>query len=119
MMNTAAPALIQNENANGTTSAKVAPEVIKLTNMLQATGDTHEAGKYTLLFDKTNGLVPRFYHYKAKLIDFKKEVLKMQAFNQSVDSTKEVLRRTIVNHAKYGFTVALDINTQMPDWKSK
>ena len=54
-------------------SAATAPEVVQMTNLLTATADTHQANRYVLLFDKTNGLVSRFYHYKAKLIDLKKE----------------------------------------------
>ena len=43
----------------------------------------------------------------------------MKAFKQDVDHTKEILRQSIVNHAKFGFTVALDVNMEMPDWKTK
>lgn len=95
------------------------PGELKFTKMLEATAGSQAEGKHTLMFDRTGGLIPRFYYYKAKLIDFNKEVLKMKAKNQTVDAAKEVLRQSIVNAAKWGQTIVLDIDMQMPDWKSK
>ena len=60
-------------------NARIVPEEIQFTNLQQVASNSLEQKKYAVIFDKTDGLPATFYHYKARCVDFNKELLKAQA----------------------------------------
>ena len=54
-----------------------APVEIKLTQLIDAYKTAKDNKQYALFFDKTNGNAATFFHYKARLKDFNKEIMKI------------------------------------------
>ena len=48
-----------------------------MNSLIDAYKGAHEEGKYCLIFDKTQGNVATFFHYKARLKDLNKEIMRI------------------------------------------
>ena len=53
-----------------------------LKNLVDLYELAREANKFCVFFDKTQGNVATFFHYKARLKDFYKEIMKVEAGRQ-------------------------------------
>ena len=51
------------------------------------------------------------------MIEFNKELLKLEARGQTVNDATEVLRSQIIKNAKFGDILAIKMGSYMPDWK--
>ena len=62
-------------------SGSVNVEEIKLTQLLEAYKGALEEKKYSIFFDGSGGNAATFFHYKNKLRDFNKEIMKINNGN--------------------------------------
>ncbi len=68
-------------------------ETIKLTYLVDAFNIARdEKQKYGIFFDKTGGNAATFFHYKAKLRDFFKELFRVEQGIQTKEQAAEVFR---------------------------
>jgi hypothetical protein len=76
-------------------------------------------GKYCVVFDK-KGVCAQFFGYQANLLDFDRDILKVQTESQTVDEALEKVRKGMIwtmRGSKRAFCINCDkLN---PDWKNK
>ena len=75
--------------------------------------------KYCVFFDNTGGNVATFFSYKGHLVDFNKEMMKVETGNKSVADACEVLRTSVIGGMRNGTCVALNMDNYMPDFKNE
>ena len=93
-------------------------EHIKLPELIDAYKSARQEQRYCLLFDSTQGNAATFFHYKARLKDFNKEIMKINKGSQTKDGAIEVLREGLMWAAKIGDTFAVNMDLFIPDWKN-
>ena len=67
-----------------------------------------ENHKYLIYFDKTGGNVATFFNYKGFLVDYFKDVVKVQKGNLTLEEACETFRKAIVNSMYHGHCLAIN-----------
>ena len=72
-----------------------------------------------VFFDSTHGNVATFFHYKARLKDFHKEIMKVQAQSRTKEEAVNVIREGIMWAAKVGTPIAINFEGYNIDLKDE
>ena len=94
-------------------------KAIGLKELVSAYEEARENQKYCIFFDKTQGNVATFFHYKQKLRDFNKECMKVQIGNKTAKEAVEVIREAVMWGGKFGDAVAINMDHFKPDFKGE
>ena len=89
--------------------------IVKLHEELEI---AQESCRYALVVDK-NENSSIYFTYKATMVDFHKEVMKVQLGMQGVTSALESLRKALVYSMRIGDTFVINLDKTAPDFHNK
>ena len=75
-------------------------------------------GHFYLIFDKT-GNCANFFNYTGTLVDFNKDIVKVQAGAQTEADALEVLRKAVVGAARHGKTLVVNFESLRPNFRAE
>uniref|UniRef100_UPI0035C68DCE hypothetical protein n=1 Tax=Serratia quinivorans TaxID=137545 RepID=UPI0035C68DCE len=89
---------------------------VPLAKLMDIGAESKAEGKYTLVWDKT-GNVATFMGYKASLIDFNKDVVKVGMGGMKPEDALDNLRKSLAKSACKGGICCINLDKTKPDFK--